>query len=326
MENKGLFIGIDMGGTKIAGGVWDAGASIMRAQKTIPTNAHLGPDGVIERIAGLVRELAAMVDVKVEQIVGVGVAVPSSIDAEAGTVLVIANLPGDWYNKPIVPILRQSLNCPVYLVNDARAFTLAEATIGAGKGSASCVGLTLGTGIGGGIAINGNLYLGVIGSAGEFGHHSVDVNGPMDGIGNPGGWEVFASGPAIAAMGMKAVAQGITTQIGALVNYDLNKITPEVIAQAAEAGDKVARDILQTAGRYLGVGIANIVTMLAPEKVVIGGGVAKLGKWIMEPIQAELKLRVKTVPLDKFELVQAALGGEAGVIGAAIWASQQKKN
>ena len=319
----GLYIGIDLGGTKIAGGVWDAEALTMCAQKTIPANAQAGPDAVIQRIADLVRELAGMVGLTVEQIRGVAVAVPATIDADVGVIWVLPNLPGDWYGKPIVPILRQMLNCPVFLVNDARAFTLAEATIGAGKGSSSCMGITLGTGIGGGIAINGRLYLGVIGSAGEFGHQSIDMYGPPDGTGNPGGWEGMASGPAIAAMGIKAVAQGITTQIGTLVNFDLNKITPEVIAQAAESGDKVAQDILQTAGSYLGVGIANIIIMLAPEKIVIGGGVAQLGKWIMEPIHAELKRRVVTVPLDKVELVQAALGGEAGVIGAAIWASQQ---
>lgn len=321
-----LYIGIDLGGTKIAGGVWDADMLTMRAQKTIPAQAHAGPDAVIERIADLVRELAALVGLTVEQIAGVGVAVPATFDADAGVIWVIPNLPGDWYGKPIIPILRVILACPVFLVNDARAFTLAEATIGAGKGSASCVGITLGTGIGGGIAINGRLYLGVIGSAGEFGHHSIDVNGSPDGTGNPGGWEGMASGPAIAAMGMKAVAQGITTQIGALVNFDLNKITPEVIAQAANAGDKVAQDILKTAGSYLGVGISNIVIILAPEKVVIGGGVAQLGKWIMEPITAEIKRRVVTVPADKFSIVPAALGGEAGLIGAAIWASQQEKS
>ncbi len=174
----GLYIGIDLGGTKIAGGVWDADALTLRAQKTIPAQAHLGPDAVIERIADLVRELASMSRLSMAQIAGVGVAVPASIDADTGTVLVIANLPGGWPGKPIISILREMLNCPVYLVNDARAFTLAEATIGAGKGAASCVGLTLGTGIGGGIAINGRLYLGVIGSAGEFGHHRIDVNGP----------------------------------------------------------------------------------------------------------------------------------------------------
>lgn len=322
----GLYIGIDLGGTKIAGGVWNSDVLAIQAQKTIPTNAHVGPDGVIQRIADLVRELVGMVNLTVEQIAGVGVAVPATFDAEAGVIFVIPNLPGDWYGKPIIPILHGMLNCPVYLVNDARAFTLAEATIGAGKGSSSCVGVTLGTGIGGGIAINGRLYLGVIGSAGEFGHHSIDMHGSPDGTGNPGGWEGMASGPAIAAMGMKAVAQGVTTQIGALVDFDLNKITPEIIAQAAESGDAVAREILRTAGSYLGVGLSNIIIMLAPEKVVIGGGLVHLGKWIMEPIHAELKRRVVTVPLDKVDVVQAALGSEAGVIGAAIWASQQKQN
>lgn len=322
----GLYIGIDLGGTKIAGGVWDSDALTMRAQKTIPAQAQAGPDAVIQRIADLARELAGMAGLAMTQIAGVGLAVPASIDSDAGVIWVIPNLPGDWRGKPVGPILRGMLDCPVYLVNDARAFTLAEATIGAGKGSASCVGITLGTGIGGGIAINGRLYLGVMGSAGEFGHHTIDMHGPPDGTGNPGALEAMASGPSIAAMGIKAVAQGITTQIGALVNFDLNKITPEIIAQAAESGDKIARDILQTAGTYLGVGLSNILILLAPEKVVIGGGVAQLGKWIMEPIQAEIKRRVVTTPLDKCELVLAALGGEAGVVGAAIWASQQEIN
>jgi len=113
----------------------------------------------------------------------------------------------------VVAILRKLLGCPVYLVNDARAFTLAEATIGAGKGAASCVGITLGTGIGGGIAINGRLCLGLTGSAGEFGHHTIDLYGTPDGSGNPGGWEGMASGPAIAAMGMKAVTRALRRRL-----------------------------------------------------------------------------------------------------------------
>jgi glucokinase len=318
-----LYIGIDLGGTKIAGAVWDAEKLIITARKTIPTQAHEGPDAVIERIGGLSRELAEMVALEVTQISGVGVGVPATIDLEEGIIWLIPNLPGDWRGKPIVAILRKLLACPVYLINDARAFTLAEATIGAGKGSSSCAGITLGTGIGGGIAINGRLYLGVTGSAGEFGHHTIDVYGTPDGTGNPGGWEAMASGPAIAAMGMKAVAQGITTKIGELVNFDLNQITPEVIARAADMGDEVAQRILQTAGFYLGTGIANVIIMLAPERVVIGGGMAHLGDWIMKPIHETLKKRVHTVPLERLQIVPAALGAEAGVIGAAIWASQQ---
>jgi glucokinase len=318
-----LYIGIDLGGTKIAGAVWDAEKLIIIARKTIPTQAHDGPDAVIERIGGLARELAEMVNLEIGQIAGVGVGVPATIDLEEGIIWLIPNLPGDWRGKPIVAILRKLLGCPVYLINDARAFTLAEATIGAGKGASSCAGITLGTGIGGGIAINGRLYLGLTGSAGEFGHHTIDVYGTPDGTGNPGGWEAMASGPAIAAMGMKAVAQGITTKIGELVNFDLNQITPEVIARAADMGDEVAQRILQTAGFYLGTGIANVIIMLAPERLVIGGGMAHLGDWIMKPIYETLKQRVHTVPLDQVQIVPAALGAEAGVIGAAIWASQQ---
>ena len=318
-----LYIGIDLGGTKIAGAVWDANALTVKERKTIPTQAHLGPDAVLDRIAELVRDLAQMIGIEGARLPGVGVGVPATFDPEQGVIWLIPNLPGDWYGKPVIPLLRERLNCPVYLVNDARAFTLAEATIGAGKGSASCVGSTLGTGIGGGIAINGRLYLGIVGAAGEFGHHTIELYGTPDGSGNAGGWEAMASGPAIAAMGMKAVTQGITTKIGELVNFDLNQITPEVIARAADMGDAVAQNILNTAGYYLGTGIANVVIMLAPERVVIGGGMARLGDWIMKPIHETLKQRVHTIPLDRLKVVPAALGDEAGVIGAAIWASQQ---
>jgi glucokinase len=316
-----LYIGIDLGGTKIAGAVWDSEVQAILRRKTIPTQASTGPDIVLMQIARLCRELAG--EAGLDGISGVGLGVPATFDAGEGVIHVMPNLPGEWYYKPVITILRKALGRPVYLVNDARAFTLAEATIGAGAGAASCVGITLGTGIGGGIAINGRLYLGLMGSAGEFGHHSIDLHGPPDGTGNPGGWEGLASGPAIAAMGMRLVAQGVTTRIGALVNFDLNKITPEIIAQAAEAGDEPARHILDTAGHYLGTGIANVITMLAPECVVIGGGLAGLGDWIMQPIHETLARRVHTVPLERVRIVSAALGGEAGVIGAAIWASQQ---
>jgi glucokinase len=318
-----LFIGIDLGGTKIAGAVWDDQSLAVTAKKTIPTGGHMGPDAVLERIAGLVRELGSMVGLDAAHLPGVGVGVPATFDMEQGVIWLIPNLPGDWYGKPIVAILREKLGCPVHLVNDARAFTLAEATIGAGRGASSCVGITLGTGIGGGIAINGRLYLGVTGTAGEFGHHSIDLYGAPDGSGNPGGWEGMASGPAIAAMGMKFVAQGATTKIGELVDFDLNKITPEVIARAAELDDAIAKHILDTAGFYLGTGLANVIIMLTPERVIIGGGLARLGDWIMNPMRETVKARVHTIPLDRIQIVPAALGDEAGVIGAAVWASQQ---
>ncbi|NJL95939.1 MAG: ROK family protein, partial [Anaerolineae bacterium] len=162
-----------------------------------------------------------------------------------------------------------------------------------------------------------------LGAAGEVGHHSIDLHGWPDGTGNPGGWEAYASGPAIAAMGIKAVTQGLTTHIRDLAGGDLNRISPELIKQAAEAGDGVAQGILDQAGVYLGCGLANLVIILCPHKVVIGGGLMGLGDWIMDPIWRTLRARCHTVPLDKLEIVPAALGGDAGCLGAAVWAMQQ---
>jgi glucokinase len=318
-----LYIGIDLGGTKIAGAIYDAETNALIASKTIPTEAHEGADAVIARIAAHVRDLCASAEIPLDHIAGLAVGVPASFDSEKGEILVIPNLPGQWMHKPILPMLRGMLGIPCSLINDARAFTLGEALLGAGRGASSVVGITLGTGIGGGVVINGRLYLGLTGSAGEFGHMCIDMYGLPDGTGNPGGWESFASGPAIAAMGMKYVAQGVTTQIGERVGFDLNKITPEVIRDCAEAGDAIAIEILAKAGFYLGTGLSNIITLFAPERVVIGGGMSALGEWIFAPMRAEVVKRVHTVPLDQCRILLAELGGNAGVIGAAIWASQQ---
>lgn len=317
------YIGIDLGGTKIAGAVFDAAAGQMVVRETIPTQAHEGPDAVLLRIAEHARALARQAGLEMRQISGVGVGVPATFDWDTGTIWLIPNLPGAWLNKPAGAILNQHLGVPISLVNDARAFTLAEATLGAGKGYPSVVGITLGTGIGGGIVIDGRLYRGLTGAAGEFGHHTIDMHGLPDGSGNPGGWESLGSGPAIAAMGMKFVVQGATTRIGELAGFDFNRITPEILLQAAEAGDAVAQDVLRRGGEYIGVGLANVLIMLAPYCVVIGGGLARLGHWIHDPMMETVRQRVHTIPLDQVAIVPAALGGEAGVYGAAIWAQQR---
>jgi glucokinase len=321
-----ITIGVDLGGTKIAAAALDTESHQLSGRITTPSEGHLGPDGVLARIADVVRQVCEEAGIALETVAGIGLGVPGTIDVERGLMLVMANLPGDWHRKPIGPILGDALGRPVWLINDARAFSLAEASLGAGKGAPTVACFTLGTGIGGGIVIDGRLHLGLDGCAGEFGHHTIDVKGPLDGIGNPGGWEALASGPAIAAMGVRAVMQGFTTQIGELVEHDLNRISPQIIKQAAENGDKIAQDILNEAGAYLGAGIANVITILAPHRVVIGGGLAQLGDWIMNPIRDTIKARCGTVPLEKLQIVPAALGTDAGIIGAALWASQQRRS
>ncbi len=314
------YVGVDLGGTKIAAALFDTVTEVLSGELVVPTHTKDGADGVLKQIAEVVREVCAKANVPLKEISGVGVGVPGTFDAEKGATMLMANVPGDWRGKPVVAILKEALGIPVALVNDARSFTLAEATLGAGRGYPCVVGLTLGTGIGGGIAIDGKLHLGLSGSAGEFGHHSIDMHGLPDGSGNPGGWETYASGPSIAALGVKAVMQGATTTIGELVKYDLNKISARTILQAAEQGDAVAQDILRRSGEFVGAGLANVIIIIAPNCVVIGGGIAELGDWILEPMREQLRLRCNTLPIEQVAIKKAALGSTAGIIGAALQA------
>ena len=194
---------------------------------------------------------------------------------------------------------------------------------GAGRGASIVVGITLGTGIGGGVVIEGRLLFGIDGTAGEVGHQIIHPYGPPCGCGSRGCLEAHASGPAIAAAGMKVVRQGRTTRIRDMIGGDLNAITPEVIVRAAEAGDPVAREILEESGFYLGIGVANLITLFSPEVVVIGGGVAKAGEWLLEPIRRVVAERCRVTPLERVRILPAALGGLSGAIGAALWAAQQ---
>ncbi len=320
-----LIVGIDLGGTKIAAVLLDMETEQIRARLTIPTDGQAGPTVVMQRMGQLVRDVSADAGLSLDDIAAVGVGAPAIVDYEQGRTLLVPNIPGDWHGQPVEERMQSDLGRPVALVNDARAFTLAEANLGAGRGSPTVVGITLGTGIGGGITINGELHLGVGGNAGEVGHHTVDINGPPDGSGTPGAIEALASGPAIAAAGIKAVMQGLDTQIGALVDYDLNRITPQVIGEAALAGDTVAQDIFNHAGRTIGAGIANVVTILSPHCIVIGGGVAQLGDLIFEPLRTGLQRYNNTVDLQQVKIVPAQLGEDAGAIGAALWAYQRNR-
>jgi len=319
------FIGVDLGGSKIGAIALDSKSDETTAWTVIPTNGYDGPDAVVERIADLVKDVSRQIGIPSAELGGVGLGAPASVDMDTGQTLLMPNVPGEWWGKPVGPTIGRSLGCPVWLINDARAFTIAEANRGAGRGARSVACFTIGTGIGGGLAIDGQLYLGGMKTAGEFGHITIDPNGPPCGCGNRGCLEAHASGPAIAALGVKAVLHGANTRIAALADHDLNRITPETIMRAAQAGDEVAREILQRAGGYLGVGIGNVIDIFSPERVVIGGGVAALGDWIFEPIRSTIKWRVRAAPVDEIEIVPAALGVEAGAIGAAIWASQRFK-
>jgi glucokinase len=319
-----MYLGIDLGGTKITAAVVDvAGGGRVAARETIPTDSYEGPTAVLDRMAALACAVCAAADVQPGDLDALGLGLPGPFDQITGRTLFLPNLVGMWRNVPVVEHLRAHLPCPIWLINDARAFVLAEAVFGAGRDAYTICGLTVGTGIGGGIAIGGRLHCGLDGTAGEVGHMTIDPYGPPCGCGNQGCLEMYASGSAITALAVQALVHQKTTLIRDLAQNDLRVVTPELVQRAARAGDAVARAILCRACEALGVGVANVVTILSPEMVVIGGSVARLGDLLFETVRAVVRQRCTAVPVERVRIVPAALGADSGVIGAAAWAAQR---
>jgi glucokinase len=294
-------LGIDLGVTNLK---WAVVATTEAEWQTleggqVATHAAEGPEAVVERIATTARTALD----QWPGIASLGIGVPGLYDPVAGSTRFLINMPGDWAGRPVGPPIEAALGIPVALINDARAFGLAELRLGAGRGARSLVGLTLGTGVGGVIAVDGRVHLGHDGTAGEVGHQTIDPDGPPCGCGNHGCLEAFARADRIAA------ACGTETAEAAVV--------------AARAGDARALTGLAEVGRWLGIGIGNMVTVISPDRVVIGGGVAAAGDLLLDPIRAEVRRRVHTTSLDEVEIVAAELGTWAGAIGAAIHGAER---
>jgi glucokinase len=319
---KNYFIGIDLGGTNIKAALVNTLTGEISGTASIPTHAREGSDAVIAHMGTLVQSVISASGIAPENIGGIGIGVPGELDMERGVTLFLTNLPGQWRNIPVAEKLSAITGFHVSLINDARAMTFAEWKFGAGKGVETAAFYTLGTGIGGGLIINNKLHLGMGGAGGELGHVIIDLHGDECGCGSRGCVEAYASGPAIAAMGMKAVVQGLTTSLAEMCGDDLNKITPELVCQAALAGDSIAKEIYERAGRYIGIGVASVVTVINPHRIVFGGGVAAAGELILDPIRRTVRSRVTLINVDDVHIVLAELGNNAGLIGAATWASQ----
>ena len=321
MENlkPELAIGVDLGGTNLRAAVVDLSQGEVLVRQQVPTNGYEGHQRVIARMAELIQATLKAGDFAQDQIRSIGVGVPGTPDLEQGIVRLLPNLPGQWRDVPLGTELEQQINLPVRLINDVRAITLGEWAYGAGKGLDNVICYAIGTGIGGGLVINGQLHLGIGGTAGEFGHTVVEPDGLLCSCGGHGCLELYTSGPAIAAMGAKAVMHGHTTMIEQLVGHDLNRITVEVVAQAAKAGDRIGCEIFEQVGRYLGIAIGNMLHSVSPQRVILAGGVAQAGDLLLEPIWRTIRERVHLMPVDQVEIVQAVLGGNAGLVGAALW-------
>ena len=288
-----------MGGTNIKWTVVELGGEEPRVVSNgqLATDRTNGESGVVAQLVEVARTASAVGSIR-----SVGVGVPGLYDPGHGTTRFIINVPGKWAGVPVAAEIRDAVHVPSHLVNDARAFTLAEHRLGAGRGAASMLGITLGTGVGGGLVVGGRLYLGHDGTAGEFGHQTILPDGPLCNCGNRGCLEALAKADAIAAA--------------------CGQPTVEKAVEVARAGDVRAVQGLTDAGRHLGIGVCNVVVLLTVDRIVVGGGVAAAGDLLLDPIRDEMRRRVHVTEAERVEVVCAQLGIWAGAIGAAIYGAE----
>lgn len=316
---KKYVIGIDLGGTKISTALADMNGTV-QSLFTCPTEANLGEKKVVENIINTIEKVITEAKSNLDEILCIGIGSPGVLDLENGEIIASPNLP--FTNFKIVNALKKSFDIDFYLDNDANVATIGEYILGAGKGKDNMVFVTVSTGIGGGAIINGKLYRGNTSNALEVGHMMLDVNGPICGCGNYGCLEALSSGTAIAKKANQALLSKAETS---LRNY--KKVTSYEVFVEAKNGDKIASEIIDTSLNYLGVGIANIITMFDPSIVVVGGGVSNAGDEIFEKVKAVVKRRNFKVMSDNCEIVHAKLGTDAGVLGAVSLALLEgKKN
>ena len=284
-------LGLDLGGTHIKLALLEDGV-LLEQRDTLTLSENGGPAAVLQRIVELGRSVGP-VD-------SVGVALPGLFD-EDGVIVLLPNLYGPWTGTPAREPLEEGFGAPVRMINDGHAFALAESTLGAGRGAENVMCIVCGTGIGGGLVLGGRLHLGPNQRAGEFGHHTVSEQGLLCECGNRGCLELYAGARAIAA------AAGAPSFQEAV--------------ERARAGDGDALQALARAGELIGIAIANVLIFLAPDRVVVGGGVAEAGDLLLDPLRASVADRARVAPLDRISIAPAELGPRAGAIGAALWSA-----
>jgi len=315
-------LAIDIGGTKILTALISNKGQIMAKEFQL-TLADEGPEAVINRIFSAIDRLLTIRSIDPSQLHSISIAAAGAIDFDKGLVTSSPHLPG-WHDVPLRDIVRSRYSVNTLLMNDASAAALGEHRLGAGREVNNLILLTVGTGIGGGIVIDGKLYSGPCGSAGEIGHMTIDVNGPRCSCGNIGCFEVLASGTAMAREAIRRISQGERSSITEIVVGKIEDITAETVSLSAQNGDSLALEVISQAATYLGVGMVNLVNIFNPEMIIVGGGVANMGDLLLNPARQVIQERAFRLPAQAVRVVPAQLGEDAGVLGAAIFARQQK--
>ncbi len=307
-------IGVDFGGTSIKlGAVDDQGR--VRAQQALDTARSSRPPAFVDAVSRAIEQLGARVGVRTARLRGVGVGAPGLVDEARGLVRLLVNVPG-WREVPLGSLLERRLGCPCRVDNDANLYTLGEWHAGAGARARHVVGITLGTGVGGGLIVDGRLVRGAIGSAGEIGHLMVEPGGPRCGCGARGCLEARIGTKAILRLGRRAAKRG--GALARLLRSAGGRLTPALMSEAARRGDAAAQAAWDEVGRWLGLGLASLVHLLNPGRVVIGGGIANAWPRFAPSMRREFSRRAMRAPARAARVVRARLGDRAGIVGAAV--------
>jgi glucokinase len=324
---KKILVGVDLGGTSLLAVATDSKGKILGRKKS-KTRAEEGASAVLDRIVQTIQDAVDEAGVKLKAVRAVGIGAPGPLNPKTGVILHAPNLGPTWNDLPIAAHLSERLGCPVYLGNDVDMGAVGEHELGAGKGYKNVVAIFVGTGIGGGIILNGRLYRGVRYTAGEVGHVVLMAGGPMCGCGKHGCAEALASRTAIERDIRAQIAAGRESVVPELLDKEgRSTISSSVIAAALDADDDVVREVMAQAEHYMGLLVANVVNMLDPEVIVLGGGVVeRLGERYIEPVRETAEqYYLNQQNKKKIHIVATELRGYAGVLGAAMMANRNWK-
>ena len=323
ITDKPYVVGVDLGGTNVRAAVVDRQTETIVARgANLPSLALDGVAQTAGQIAQAVQDALAAAHAEKAQVLGVGIAVPGHVKASEGLVKWAPNFKDRWSNVPIAHLVETLLGLPVRIGNDANLAALGEFRFGAGRAVRHLVMVTLGTGIGGGIIVDGKLLDGADGGAGEIGHMVINPGG-RSGNSAFGSVEGEAQRDAIIERAARKIQEGFPTSLGERVDFDRFQLTPAIIAEEAQKGDAVALEVYEETGYYLGLCVTNLIDLLNPEMVVIGGGIAQAGDIILEPIRRTVTATAIRSLARTCQIVPAELGDNAGIFGGAAIILQQ---
>ena len=324
-SSKGEYVvGVDLGGTKILAGVFKRSFECIGSSK-LSTKSQRGVDSVVERIARCVQDAVDEADLSLKQVAGVGIGAPGAVDFAEGKVIFAPNMEG-WKDVALKKDLEKALGVPVFVENDGNIAALGVHVAELKGKPKSLIGIFVGTGIGGGLIINGDLYSGFNHTAGEIGHMVLDLNGPKCGCGNKGCFEALASRTAIFQQIKAGIKDGEKTILTEMLGDDLADLRSGDLRKAIRRGDKFVDKVIEGTAEYIGIGIANLVNILSPEVVVLGGGVIEaLADEMMSVIVETAQDYAMPGTMKGVEIIASKLGDSAGITGAAVLAHRETK-